>query len=179
MRADGLKNRTAILRAASKIFAEKGFNAPLRLITTEAGVSRTTLYRNFDNREQLGLAIFDGNIVKTKGYAQQLKGNPQGFLTILALIMDDFIRDAGLTEAVHHQEGMEHIKKLMVQLLDCVEPLMLEAQSADKIRVDFTREDLELIFRMFGSALPQTSIDERKQQGGRILEIILSGISTK
>lgn len=179
MRADGQKNRLELLRAASKIFAEQGFKAPLELIAIEAGVSRTTLYRNFENREQLGLAIFDNNIINTSDQAKQLSGTPNGFIDILSLIMDDFIRDAGLTEAIHQPEGMLHIKHLMVQLLDCVEPLMRDAQLIGAIRKDFSRSDLELIFKMFGGALVATNIERRKEYGSRLLEIVLFGIVSK
>jgi AcrR family transcriptional regulator len=53
MRADAEANRERLLDAASEIFAERGFDAPLQLVARRAGVGKGTLYRHFEDREQL------------------------------------------------------------------------------------------------------------------------------
>lgn len=176
MRADGLKNRLAILRAASKIFARQGFNAPLELIAIEAGVSRATLYRNFANREELGLAIFDRNASELEEYARQITSGPDGFLLVLTMMMEQFAKDAGLVDAVHRPGGMQRILALKRRVLDILEPLLHTAQIGGVVRSDFSRSDLELLLAIFGRALPKGDTDVRTAQGVRLLEIVLPGI---
>lgn len=176
MRADGRKNRQAILHAASKIFAAHGFNAPLELVAVEAGVSRATLYRNFDNREQLGLAIFDSNVAELDLHAERLKNKPDGFTELLVIVMEYFVRDAGLSEAITQPASVQHIAEISVRLLDIIEPLAEQAKQQNKIKADYSREDLELTLGIFGAVLPKGDPKLRNAMGQRLLEIVFNGI---
>lgn len=51
--------REAILEAASIVFAEAGFNAPLEHVARAAGVSKQTLYNQFGGRDALIEALVD------------------------------------------------------------------------------------------------------------------------
>lgn len=54
------KRRAAILAAASRLFAEKGYvNTPTSEIAHEAGVAEGTLYHHFDSKDGIFLTIFD------------------------------------------------------------------------------------------------------------------------
>lgn len=55
-RADALRNRAAILDAAADVLAEAP-QASLAEVATRAGLGRATLYRHFDSREALRVAI--------------------------------------------------------------------------------------------------------------------------
>lgn len=57
-RHDARERREALLVAAEACFRESGYGVPLEEIAARVGVSRTTLYRNFKDREALALAIF-------------------------------------------------------------------------------------------------------------------------
>ena len=57
LRADAARNRTAILAAAERLFAEPGFDVPLATLAAEAGVGRTTPHRNFATREHIAFAL--------------------------------------------------------------------------------------------------------------------------
>lgn len=55
-RADALRNRSALLDAAAEVLAETP-HASLAEVATRAGLGRATLYRHFDSRRALQLAI--------------------------------------------------------------------------------------------------------------------------
>lgn len=62
MRADARANRAKLLEAAEIVFKQKGAHAPLQLIAQAAGVGRGTLYRHFEDRAALIVALFGERI---------------------------------------------------------------------------------------------------------------------
>lgn len=73
--------RDALVDAAAAVFAEKGFQAAsLDEIAQTAGFTRGAVYSNFDDKEDLFLAVFDSRVTaQLGGYAQllQLPDNDQ------------------------------------------------------------------------------------------------------
>lgn len=57
LRADALRNRTQVIAAAKKMFAERGAEVPLEEIARAAGVGIGTLYRRFPDRAALIRAV--------------------------------------------------------------------------------------------------------------------------
>src|SRR5690606_28943482 len=53
LRADARRNVDALLRAAMRVFAQSGVDAPMRSIAAEAGVGVGTLYRHFPQRSDI------------------------------------------------------------------------------------------------------------------------------
>jgi AcrR family transcriptional regulator len=59
-RSDALRNRTAVLEAARKLFAEQGVEAvSMDQIAGAAGVGKGTLFRRFGNKSGLAAALLD------------------------------------------------------------------------------------------------------------------------
>lgn len=55
--------RTALLEAAADVFARRGFHgASLEEIAETAGFTRGAIYKNFDNKEEMFLAVIDRRI---------------------------------------------------------------------------------------------------------------------
>lgn len=57
MRADARRNRERIIEAARDLFLEYGPDVPLDAIAERAGVGNATLYRNFDDRQDLLISV--------------------------------------------------------------------------------------------------------------------------
>jgi AcrR family transcriptional regulator len=64
LRADGLRNKDQIIRAAKAAFTLKGPGASLDDIAKKAGVGAGTLYRHFPNRELLLAAVYRAEVEK-------------------------------------------------------------------------------------------------------------------
>ncbi|WP_262852430.1 TetR/AcrR family transcriptional regulator [Mumia quercus] len=59
-RADAARNRQRILRAAARLYAERGAaNVSMNDIAREAGVGRGTLYRRYPDRASIAVALLD------------------------------------------------------------------------------------------------------------------------
>lgn len=59
-RADAARNRTRVLEAAARLFAERGSNAvAMDAVAEAAGVGKGTVYRRFGDRRGLLLALLD------------------------------------------------------------------------------------------------------------------------
>lgn len=59
MRSDAVAKREALVGAARRLFADIGYDVPLRTVAVEAGVGIATLYRHFPTREDLMLGVAD------------------------------------------------------------------------------------------------------------------------
>ncbi len=58
VRADAQRNIDALINAAREVFRVSGVDAPVREITTKAGVGLATFYRHFPERSDLVTAVF-------------------------------------------------------------------------------------------------------------------------
>lgn len=78
--------RSRLIHAAEKIFARDGFEAAkLEEIAAEAGYTRGAFYANFKSKEDLFLALLEGEISRRIGAVERLMksvGNPADRLTV-------------------------------------------------------------------------------------------------
>jgi AcrR family transcriptional regulator len=86
MRADAEDNRRRLLDAASAVFAERGVDAPLRLIATRAGLGAGTLYRHFPDRDAVILGLGDVLGARYGAVAMAAASAPTGWDGIVAYL---------------------------------------------------------------------------------------------
>lgn len=103
-RADAQRKLDSLLKAATKVFAESGVDAPVREIAERADVGLGTVYRHFPKRSDLIVAVFQGNVDACADAAPLLaKQYPP--MTALSLWIEryvDFIgTKAGLCKALY------------------------------------------------------------------------------
>ncbi|KRD45015.1 TetR family transcriptional regulator [Cellulomonas sp. Root930] len=63
------ENRRAILDAARRVFADRGYHAPLSAIAQSAGVGQGVLYRHFPTRLDLAFAVFEEHLAELEAIA--------------------------------------------------------------------------------------------------------------
>src|SRR3954454_21224465 len=70
LRADAARNLELILEAAETAFAEKGHDACVADIATEAGVGQATIFRRFETKDDLIAALFERKLAQFIDAAQ-------------------------------------------------------------------------------------------------------------
>src|ERR1700756_1385319 len=71
-RADALRNRDRVLKAAAAVFSSGGPDASLEAVAKRAGVGIGTLYRHFPTREALFEAVYRHEVDHLAELAQRL-----------------------------------------------------------------------------------------------------------
>lgn len=88
MRASTLQKRNKIIEVATKLFLEQGYKATsLDQIVGICGGSKQTLYRYFDNKEGLFIAVLDHNVKNHFEFVSHLSEQPNRSLSD---ILEDF-----------------------------------------------------------------------------------------
>lgn len=118
------RKRTAILAAASRLFAEKGYaNTPTSEIAREAGVAEGTLYHHFGSKDGIFLTIFDETADGYLGGAEGLiREGKSGAETLR-----DFI-------AFHFEYLASHAPQYLIILRDFPEDISREKSGSPTIR---------------------------------------------
>src|SRR6202167_2165919 len=150
LRADAVRNRLALVRAARAVFGERGLEAPLDEIARRAGVGNATLYRRFPTRCDLVAAVFTDALRDIVGAAEQALTGQQdawdafaGHLTFLCQIQAANQGIASLlTSAV---PGSPELERLRGQAFDGLARLIDRAKASGDLRADFRHEDVVLI----------------------------------
>lgn len=169
------KSKTALLSAATRLFAEYGVNAPIEPLAEMAKVSRATLYRHFPDRKSILLALFDQTIDEL--LLEDARSNPASdlYLKITKFaslakrspVMADAWReipknDPDLTE--RHRRITAHFEQ----------PLQ-DALRAGTVRADLTLHDVITVIRMVaaGSRYPEDISYER------IIDLAFNGLRSQ
>lgn len=146
-RAVSVDKREAILRAAIKIFAEKGyFNAKVADVAAEAGIADGTVYLYFKNKEDILHSIFDRAmaefIAEGKREIESLKGPEEKLRRIAELHLEKLGADREL--AIVFQVELRGSTKFMqefsaagfAEYLDIIRETIAEGQAMGIFRND-------------------------------------------
>jgi AcrR family transcriptional regulator len=181
-RADARQNRTCLLQAAARVFAEEGFDAPLERVALAAGVSRATLYRNFADREALGFALFEDNVQALEDRARQLaqeSDQDEAVFDLLELLMAHFVNSSGLADALRSQTGpAARLAAFRQRVVTALTPALKRAQDAGLAQMHLSASDLDMIMNMFGAALAGDATDHRREHAQKALAIVCRGLRT-
>ena len=167
MRADGERNRAAILTAARRLFAERGLGVPFDLIASQAGVSRATQNRHFPTRESLALALFEENLNQL---ARVIKDSPvgEGYVAALVLCAELMHRDIGFIELFDSREVGEQARSdIAARFLALMEQPLRAAQAGGCVRGDLEPEDTRMLVNMLGAAAIPNDLDPSDSSRGK------------
>ena len=180
-RADSVRNRDLLLKAAAKVFSAGGPEASLEAVAKRAGVGIGTLYRHFPTRESLFEAVYRREVddlaeladglaeaePPVEALRQWLRANVQLVATKKGML-------AALALAAHRPPDLyaysfERLSKAVGGLLD-------RAVAGGEIRADVTPEDL--LRALVGMSY---SYDQPDWQATvlRLVDIFVDGLSAK
>ena len=147
IRADAQRNTDTLLRAALRVFATSGVNAPVREIAEAAGVGIGTFYRHFPQRTDLVAAVFRHEIDACADAARSLAAeyDPSEALARWMQRYADFIATKrGLSDVLH--SGAPVFDSLPAYFQNRLQPALREllkaATAAGEIRTDIPAEQL-------------------------------------
>ncbi|GAB2814259.1 TetR/AcrR family transcriptional regulator [Comamonas piscis] len=180
-RSDALAHRSQLLDAALHVFTEQGVTVALDVVAERAGVSRTTLYRNFSDRPALlrALLIHILERLAAKAHALSETGDADALFEFLRLWAHDSVLTVPLTDywrSLPLDDPL--VVDLRARLLALVTPLLLQAKAAGRCREDLEGADLLLIVGMFSAARRGRTPAERLQLSDRAWQLITEGLRT-
>jgi len=177
-RRDAQLRRDALIDAAATCFAEQGYGVPLETVAAAAGVGRATLYRNFDDREALALAIFSREVDRL---AAMLDPDAPIAQTLATMVRDGagvFSLFARISAELHLDDANRAaFQALGVRMEAILAPALAVAQRRGEVRADATPRDLVIALRMAGSlVLPVMNDDEISVQIETGLRLLFAGL---
>ncbi len=138
-----------ILKAAVKVFAEKGFyNARVSEIAKEADVADGTIYLYFKNKDDILISLFEeefGQIVenmrqeleKEKNPLQKIRKFAQVHLSILQK-QQQLAEVLGVEVRQSSKFMKEYVNKPFIEYLNLIRAIVVEGQEKGLIRKDLT-----------------------------------------
>jgi len=146
-RADAVRNRERVLKAAKAVFSAGGPDASLEAVARRAGVGIGTLYRHFPTREALFEAVYRREVQQLGELAEALKSEAEPVDALRRWLRSnvEFIATkkgmlAALALAVHGSS--ELYAHTFDRLTKAVGALLDRAVAAGEIRSDISPEDL-------------------------------------
>jgi AcrR family transcriptional regulator len=144
--AAAAENRRAILDAARRLFATRGYHLPLHTIAKEAGVGQGVLYRHFPTRLDLALAVFEENFARLEAIAAE--PGAEAFGRLWGCMVELTVESAAFVEmavdarrSLPDYTGGERLHALIAATLP-------RAQAAGLVNPQLTVEDVHLAHRM-------------------------------
>lgn len=177
LRKDAEENRSAILKAADRVFASHGITVPLDLVCQEAGVGRATLYRHFPDRHHLIVALLEQGLEETAAKAVELGERDDAFFVLLRFHAERIHARSSLIDywRVLDRNAPE-VRRVRERFHQIFLPLIFRAVEAGTCRPDIQVEDVTLLVSMLGSALRGRSADEQARLGLRAFELMVEGL---
>jgi len=149
LRADAVRNRERILRAAREAFSADGIDVPMSTIARRAGVGTATLYRRFPTRAALVTEVFTDQATACAALVDDALDDPDpwhGFATAIERIAAMQLADRGFTAAFQRTfPDAVDLGERQRRALAGFATLVRRAQDAGALRRDFDPDDLWLV----------------------------------
>ena len=176
MRRDSARNRRALLDAARRVFEAQGIDAPLEDVAEAAGLSRTSLHRQFSSRAELLAEIWAGDVEETEADAARFAGYPDAFVRLFDATMTQQIDRRRIHPDAAQIESPE-IVALAARFVAAVERTIEVSRRAGVLRRDLT--DAAGV-RTLGMAImavwTPADRDERVRVAAEVRDVLLRGV---
>jgi AcrR family transcriptional regulator len=146
-RADAVRNREALLAAATRAFASADVEPSMREIAREAGVGIATFFRHFPTRESLVDAVYQDQVQRLTAGADELLAQfppPVAMRRWMDLFADWLATKHGMTDtlvAMIESGAIAHAHT-STELLGAITAILDAGTAAGEFRTDVTAEDI-------------------------------------
>jgi AcrR family transcriptional regulator len=147
-RADARRSRELLLDAGTAAFAEHGLDVQVSEITRRAGLAKGTFFRHFPTKRSLLIAIIARHVRRQIAVAQSLLGDPAADMVKRYLITcaELIVPVRGILEsAILNEVDDPSLGTAMAELVQTLEPLLVEAKARREVRDDLTPMDLQVL----------------------------------
>lgn len=179
-RSDAVRNRAAIMNAASQAFAEQGSGADVREIARSAGVGMGTLYRHFPTKDLLLETVLHEHFEEWTRTALHAATSRDPAEALYSFLHDALERQANHRALVEQfaktwdtTEGMTTCERALHPVID---DLVARCHEAGVLRSGVTGEDISLLLVGLGSIAQLAGARERRTLWRRALQITLDGL---
>jgi AcrR family transcriptional regulator len=177
VRADALRNRSSILKAARQQVAIRGASVGMDDVAREAGVAVGTVYRHFPTKADLLAAILDEQLSRMftaldEAIARIDAGSSA--LAELTLLVERISQAAGNDQAVKaalDRLGVEAPPDVVRRAVAGLERIVSAAHAERTVRPDVTADDLVILM----SSMPSEELPEAMRR--RWLTLMLRAIT--
>ena len=173
-RSDAEENRSALLDAAARVFAETGIDTPLERVHHRADLGRGTLYRHFPDRRSLFRALVAQSLSRLE--ACPVENDPAALANLLCLAARESARTPALHAIWDALRDDPDATDLVGRLTGVFARPLAQGQVAGWIAPALTVDDLFLAVRMLGAASRGPDLTTREGDARRALAILVAGL---
>jgi AcrR family transcriptional regulator len=162
LRKDAAENRSRLIEAAVKLYARHGSQVPLELIAEEAGVTRTTLHRNFPDRASLSAVVAEVQYDKLAKRVAKWADRDDGFFLALKVMAEGAVRSGGMSKVTQFRAEVGPLAAHFVARAEAIlEAPLARAKTAGLVRADFTIDEAyRAVLMIAGGALQDAGENE-------------------
>lgn len=177
IRKDALRSRRAILDAAHELLSHGG-DASFADIAYAAGVGQATVYRHFENRQDLFAALAEEGMARLEERVEATPVDAASFERLLRLMAAEQVRDPTLIAAIRRGEvGEARVQRLADRARALFREPLAAAQEAGLVRGEVDLDDVTSILAMLDGALVAVGDQgERSQAATRALDLLFDGL---
>jgi AcrR family transcriptional regulator len=181
VRADARRNREAVLEAARKLFAEKGFETGMDEVARKAKVGVGTVYRHFPTKEDLFDALmtrrFETLTARAREAVEEAENGDawEAFRSFIEFDAELQAGDKGLAEAMASRSERMACAAEDSGLIVQAERLIELTKKAGALRKDLAVEDIPAMLCSIGS-VSLAAAEKPRMRWERLLAIWLDGV---
>jgi AcrR family transcriptional regulator len=180
IRKDALRSRRAILDAAHQLLSDGG-DASFAAIAHRAGVGQATVYRHFENRQDLIAALAEEGMTRLEERVAEAPVEAASFERLLRLMAAEQVRDQTMIAAIRRGEVDEaRVQRLTDRARALFREPLRAAQDAGLVRRELDLADVMSVLAMIDGALAAVGDQgERGEGADRALEVLFEGLRAR
>jgi AcrR family transcriptional regulator len=178
LRADALRNRTALLEAARAVFQRDGLAAQIDDIAAEAGLGVGTLYRHFPTKEaliQLMVREREALLLERARAALAMADPWEGLESFVWGLATFEAEDRAIADVLVEGQQRDLPRQFDNELLEIARALAARAQAAGQLRGDVSGLDMLAAVCMIGKVMDLGAGDD-PDRWRRLVAIVLQGL---
>lgn len=179
MRADAERNRSAVLSAAEKVYAEQGVEVSLNEIARRAGIGNATLYRHFPTREALLAEVYTGHLERYCALAEDAAHMDDPVIALRDCVTATCALQAanrGLADLLASLRPLSpHVEQLRVRHHRAITGLFRRAVRSGRVRADASPADLAVLL-IANAGLIHRTADDAPRSSARLVALWLAGL---